>query len=84
MFECPNCGSETNKLVGCDDEKKIKCPNCHQIRKRDMCNLHEIVACTPDGTGRVTRGKAWEIDHRVIAEDGMTVVNRVTGQEAQY
>ena len=33
---------------------------------------------------KVTTGKAWEIAHRTLAEDGKTVVNSVTGKEAEY
>ena len=33
---------------------------------------------------RITAGKAWEIDHRTLASDGKTVINKKTQKEAQY
>jgi hypothetical protein len=33
---------------------------------------------------KLTVGKDWEINNRAIAEDGKTVINRVTRKEAQY
>jgi hypothetical protein len=34
--------------------------------------------------GKMSYGKSWEIDSRGLAEDGKTVINKVTGKPAQY
>ena len=35
-------------------------------------------------THKLTKGKEWEITNRRLADDGKTVINRVTGRETQY
>ena len=85
MFTCPNCSTETPKLIGSVELKKVVCPACYKEKGRIGYNyrLHEVVA--NENGYRVTRGKAFEIDNRVISkDDNMTVINKVTGAEAQY
>ena len=86
LFDCPSCGSETPKLVIFTEPKRLGCPNCGTPKAKFVnVNLGQTVDryIRKDGSkGRITQGKAWEIDNRVIREG--TVVNRKTGKEAQY
>ena len=82
-FTCRACGCKTQRLVASKLHEDAVCPTCCPPTRISPIDLHEVVAQAPDGTGRVTRGKAWEIDNRRTAPDG-TVFNVKTGKEAQY
>lgn len=79
---CPNqnCQEQTNKLIY--SGKKIYCPQCFTYRSlTGGINLHQNVG---DRETQITRGKMWEIDNRGVSrDDGRTVINRITGREAQ-
>lgn len=92
MFDCPSCGSKTPRLIIFTDPHKLGCDSCgiRKPRARNV-NLGQVVERWSDvskkGVERnhkITTGKAWEIEHRTLAEDGKTVINSVTGKEAQY
>lgn len=86
LFDCPSCGSQTPKLVIYQEPRKLGCPNCGVPKPiQHNVNLGQTVETyiRNDGSkGRLTTGKAWEINNRVT-RDG-TVVNSKTGKEAQY
>lgn len=87
-FTCPKCSSETNRLVIFETPYRyLGCSNCGVLgRKALNPNLGQTVDLykRKDGTtGRITTGKAWEIDHRRTTPEGV-VINSVTKKEAQY
>lgn len=57
-------------------------------KSRSVCDLHTSVDSYENTKThkrqRISKGKDWEIKHRTLAEDGKTVINKVTGKEAQY
>ena len=77
-FECPSCARACTTLISCDQRKKIMCNRCHDgHEKRSSAGLHQKEL-------GVSKGKAWEIDNRVVSrDDGRTVINRLTGKPAQ-
>ena len=78
MLECPSCKSQANKLVA--TKKELVCSNCYKTDTPRNTNLH-----MRNGTwGKMTFGKSREIDSRGLAEDGRTVINRLTGKPTQY
>ena len=83
-FDCPTCGKETNKLIGDNENKRVGCPFCTQEHRFTIANLHQTVESSSDGKIKISRGKFDELSHRTIAEDGVTIVDRRTGRDAQY
>lgn len=88
MLDCPSCGAETSKLIGCNELRRVVCTNCHYNcmgdKKFDNYNLGQTLIKDKNGT-RVTYGKAFEIDNRMVCpDDGKTIINRKTGKPAQY
>lgn len=92
MFECPSCGCEAKTLV-IPQDGKLGCRSCVTMRPKPInVNLGQTVERWNhvDKKGiehkhRLTVGKDWEINNRVVSrDDKMTVINRVTGKEAQY
>lgn len=87
MFDCPSCGSKTSKLIIYNDPKKLGCPSCGTPQSKfHNVNLGQTVDSytRKDGTkGRITTGKAWEIEHRRLGPDGRAI-NSKTGKEPQY
>jgi len=82
MFTCHNplCKKECKKIIA--SEGSLYCENCFEYKNIRNSNLHQIVAS--DGLTKVTWGKAWEIDNRIVSkEDGRTVINRSTGRPTQ-
>ena len=83
MLDCPRCGKETLQLV-IPIEGKLSCRDCtgpRPTRYNPRLNQTDI----SDGTTRLTNGKKWEIENRVVSrDDNKTVINRVTGKPAQY
>lgn len=86
MFDCPNCGAETKKLIGSNELKKIVCPFCYEEKRTPGYQhmLHDVIA-QKDGH-KVTRGKQSEIDGRYISlDDHKTVISKDNGgREARY
>lgn len=84
MFDCPNCKQQAKRLIaGLSSDGKLYCNLCYE-RKGSIFNwqLHDIVA--DDGKTRVTKGKASEIDSRMVSpEDKHVVINRHTGRPTQ-
>lgn len=92
MFDCPQCGKETRQLV-IPQDGKLSGRCCANVGpKRVNVNLGQTVqkwTHIDKKTGneikhKLTSGKEWEITNRKFAEDGKTVINRVTNKEAQY
>lgn len=82
MFDCPNCGLKSSKLIGSDELKKVVCPVCHP-GNLSVKNARDYELHYKDSYG-ITKGKAWEIMNRTISkDDGKTVINKVTGKPAQ-
>ena len=54
MFDCPNCGAKTPKLIGSTTLKKVVCPNCYIENRKpyvglwqrlmDIVKGHDLVA----------------------------------------
>jgi hypothetical protein len=84
VFECPNCHSQTRKLIGSSERNMVGCPQCLELHIANPIDLHQVVCTDNSGKHKVTRGKMDEIDHRVIAEDGIHVYDRRNGQPAQF
>lgn len=84
-YSCPSCWT-ANKLWSLKNGK-FGCSSCHVPKQNfNNVNLGQTVDSYTkrDGTkGRITTGKAWEIDSRTISPEGV-VVNKHTGREAQY
>lgn len=88
MLSCPSCGAETSKVTGCDKLQRVVCTLCHGNCRGAVAlgnvNLGQTLVKDKTGT-RVTYGKAWEIDHRILSpDDGKTIINSSTGKPAQY
>lgn len=82
MFDCPNCGTKTSKLIGSDELKRVVCPSCHPGNAGTK-NARDYELGWKDPSG-LTNGRAWEIKNRTISkEDGKTVINKITGRPAQ-
>lgn len=86
-MNCPSCGAETSKLIGCNKLRRVVCTLCHDncqgSEKQGNVNLGQTL--DSDGNTKVTYGKAWEISRRTISpDDGKTIINRTTGKPAQY
>ena len=86
-MNCPSCGAETSKLIGCNELRRVVCPQCHYNcmgdKKFDNYNLCQTM--DSDGKTRVTYGKAWEIKNRGLSpDDRKTVINLKTGKPAEY
>jgi len=82
MFDCPNCGLKTTKLIGSDELKRVVCPHCHPGTNNSK-NAKDYELHWKESKN-VTNGKAWEIKNRTISkDDGKTVINKVTGKPAQ-
>lgn len=92
MFDCPHCGSKANRLIIFNEPKYLGCESCGVAKPRPYnVNLGQTTQkwTNVDKKGiehkhRLTVGKDWEINNRVLAEDGKTVINKVTNKEAQY
>ena len=91
MFDCPNCKSEAKRLVIFNDPKFLGCDACG-VAKRVFVNVNlgqtEQKWTHVDKQGvekkhRLSVGKSWEISNRALAEDGKTVINRITNKETQ-
>lgn len=92
-FICPSCKEETNKLIAIGEgqvESHIGCPKCH-IPRQDFTNVRlgqtfDSWISEKDGSKhRISEGKKWEIDHRIVSKDDKkTVVNSATGKVTQY
>lgn len=65
----------------------LRCENCHTSAKNfTNVNLGQTtdVYTRRDGSkGRITYGKAWEIESRTLSPEGV-VINKHTGKETQY
>lgn len=88
MLECPICLKETNKLI-IPAEGKMGCRSCVggyiKLRRCDLGQTVEVYPNKDGKEGRLTTGKAWEIENRSISrDDGKTVINSKTGKPAQY
>lgn len=73
MFTCPNCDSETSKLIISSDItlKTLVCPNCHNVDKQIYISLH-------DKSGNkhcpsMTKGDVKMFENRVPNADGSGV-----------
>ena len=86
-MECPKCLKEVSKLT-IPLEGKLGCVECNGTPKMNfICDLGQTVDKYPrkDGTtGRITRGKDWELSNRRISPDGVSVYNKATGKPTQY
>lgn len=91
-FECPICKNPTQSLViPLNGKLSGKCCVEMSPSKKNV-NLGQALEkwTHVDKNGvehkhKLTVGKSWEIDNRVTSkDDGVTVVNRATGKEAQY
>lgn len=82
-LNCPICHAEVNKLV-IPLGGRLSCRLCsgpERTRYNPRLNQTNI----RDHSTRLTNGKAWEIENRVISkDDNKTIVNRITGKPAQY
>lgn len=84
---CDTCEKETTRKIAPRTSEgwngKFTCPSCyHTTAVVDHKGLGPNLHQKQDG---VTVGKTWEIDNRFISrDDGVTVLNRKTGQKAQY
>lgn len=86
-MNCPSCGAETSRLIGCHNLQRVVCTNCHGDCKGQQvpgnANLGQTL--DSDGKTRVTYGKAWEIKNRGLSkDDGKTIINLKTGKPAEY
>lgn len=86
-FDCPSCGAKASRLIIYNEPKKLGCPSCGVPKTRATnVNLNQTAQyyTKKDGSrGRMTTGKAWEIEHRSLSPEGQ-VINSKTGKEAQY
>lgn len=93
-MKCLNCENEGVIPVKYAPEEIWSCDDCWPVlynlvlrsKKKFICDLHNPVDkyVRKDGsTGKITKGKAWEIDNRVVGKEGK-VINRLTKRETQY
>ncbi len=86
-MECPRCNKTVNKLT-IPLEGKLGCVECNGTPKINfICDLGTSVDTyiRKDGTtGKITKGKEWEMSHRRISPDGKEVYNNVTKRDTQY
>lgn len=83
MLDCPRCGAQTNKLI-IPEHGKLGCKDCSVAKPRPY-NVNLGQTFVKDHMTRLTTGKAWEIEQRVVSpDDGKTIINRKTGRETQY
>ena len=91
MFNCPTCGSETSKLIIFSEPKFLGCQSCG-VAKKAFRNVNlgqteqkwtHINKQGEEKKHRLSVGKSWEISNRTLAEDGKTVINRITKKETQ-
>lgn len=82
MLDCPNCKSTSaRKLIG--NDKGLYCNECFESFRDNTKKAKDYELSWKVGT--VTKGKAWEIDNRMVSKDDKrTVINRITGKPAQY
>lgn len=88
ICDCPSCGAPAYKLVIYQEPKKLGCPACGtQKPKSKNVNLNQTVQSWVGPKGqkhRLTSGKSWEIENRVISkEDPNVVINKVTGKPTE-
>jgi hypothetical protein len=92
MFECPNCKADATRLIIYNEPKYLGCPSCG-VASRPYVNVNlgqtvekwtHINKQGEEKKHRITVGKDWELSNRALAEDGKTVINKVTNKEAQY
>ena len=90
-FECPKCKQETNRLVIPLDGplSGTCCVGPRQSKYNAQLNQTVESWTHVDKKGvehkhKISGGKQFEIVNRVIAEDGKTVINKVTGKPSQY
>lgn len=86
-FDCPSCGVKAARLIIFENPRKLGCDSCG-TPKRPATNVNLGQTANyyvkKDGSrGRMTVGKAWEIEHRSLSPDGR-VINSKTGKEAQF
>lgn len=85
-WNCPTCGSPTNKLIGAkklEDFAKLRCPSCYERSDERPTYLHRKMEGATSKT--LTVAKAAIIDNRVVSrEDKNIVLDRRTGKETQY
>lgn len=76
------------EIWACDEHYLILYKTYIKNKESKNVNLGQVVQYYKkrDGSrGRITHGKAWEIDNRTVSkQDGKTIINRRTGKEAQY
>lgn len=93
-MNCSICGNKATIPVRYAPEEIWSCDDCWstayskllKAKKQYPCDLGSVVDKYPrkDGSvGKITKGKAWEIDNRRTMPDG-SIVNQKTGREAQY
>lgn len=86
-MECPNCNTQTNKLVIYNDPKYLGCPSCGVPRKRFTLSglgMTSDAWVGPKGEKhRVSVGKKWEMEQRQLTRDGQ-VINITTKKESEY
>lgn len=89
MFDCPNCGEPTKKLMICGKakHKNLTCPECEPCEKDSAYNaqLNQTFVYYKGKEGKrlkLTNGKAWEIRQRISTPDG--IINRTTKKRPQY
>lgn len=93
MLTCPQCDKEVKMLV-IPHEGRLGCRDCAgKVPKRYNVNLGQTVEqwthidkhTTNEIKHKLTVGKNWEIDNRIISKDDpKVVINRVTGKPSQY
>ncbi len=86
MLDCPICKNEVNQLVIPPEGKKFGCRPCvYKDRKPTKSyNVNLGQTYLSDGVTRISVGKAWEIEQRVVSpDDPKVIINRKTGRETQ-
>lgn len=85
MFECYKCHQPCKRLIARNEDRSgMLYGDCCFDGHRSPFNwqLHDIVAS--DGMTKVTKGKASEIDNRMVSpEDRRVVINKLTGRPTQ-
>lgn len=88
MFDCPNCGAQTKRLIAGPKATKLACSLCYEVTKKGPnYQLHQPVDQWRGPKGEkhtISTGKMYEIAKRTISrDDNWTVINSDTGKEAQ-
>ena len=93
-MNCSLCGNEANIVVVYSPEEIWSCDRDYKelakvyLRDNSRARLNKTIESytRKDGTkGKITSGKAWEIENRRVSrDDGKSVINAKTGKPAQY